>query len=75
MVNKTDKPERLWKWPRILGTSIGVREELIKDETRIVSTKFAMYTADEVTGKEKDREYVQVYVIGTGSLARMYLSS
>jgi len=40
-----------------------VREELIKDETRIVSTKFAMYTADEVTGKEEDREHVQVYVI------------
>jgi len=63
LVNKADKPERLWKWPRILGTSIGVREEPIKDETRIVSTKFAMYTADEVTGKEEDREYVQVYVI------------
>jgi hypothetical protein len=46
-----------------VGTSIGVREEPIKDETRIVSTKFAMYTADEVTGKEEDREYVQVYVI------------
>ncbi len=63
LVNKADKPERLWKWPRILGTSIGVKEEPIKDETRIVSTKFAMYTADEVTGKEEDREYVQVYVI------------
>ncbi|UCG94372.1 MAG: hypothetical protein JSW13_00990 [Candidatus Aerophobus sp.] len=63
LVNKADKPKRLWKWPRILGTSIGVREEPIKDETRIVSTKFAMYTADEVTGKEEDREYVQVYVI------------
>lgn len=63
LVNKADKPDRLWKWPRILGTSIGVREEPIKDETRIVSTKFAMYTADEVTGKEADSEYVQVYVI------------
>ncbi|MCK4617308.1 hypothetical protein KAT45_00255 [Candidatus Aerophobetes bacterium] len=63
LVNKADKPERLWKWPRILGTSIGVKEEPIKDETRMVSTKFAMYTADEVTGKEEDREYVQVYVI------------
>ena len=63
LVNKADKPDRVWKWPRILGTSIGVREEPIKDETRIVSTKFAMYTADEVTGKEEDREYVQVYVI------------
>ena len=63
LVNKADKPKRLWKWPRILGTSIGVKEEPIKDETRIVSTKFAMYTADEVTGKEEDREYVQVYVI------------
>ena len=63
LVNKADKPKRLWKWPRILGTSMGVKEEPIKDETRMVSTKFAMYTADEVTGKEEDREYVQVYVI------------
>jgi len=63
LINKTDKPDRMWKWPRILGTSIGVREEPIKDETRIVSTKFAMYTTDEVTGREEDKEYVQAYVI------------
>ncbi len=63
LVNRADKPDRMWKWPRILGTSIGVREEPIKDETRIVSTKFPMYTTEEVTGKKEDSEYVQVYVI------------
>jgi hypothetical protein len=63
LVNKTDKPVRMWKWPRILGTSIGVREEQLKDETRTVNTEFAIYTADELTGNQEDREYVRAYVI------------
>jgi len=63
LVNEADKPDRMWKWPRILGTPIGMREEPIKDEMRIISTKSAMYTSDEVTGREEDKEYVQAYVI------------
>ena len=63
LVNKTDKSARMWKWPRILGTSIGVREEPIKDETKTVTTRFAMYTTDELTGKAEDKEYVQAYVV------------
>jgi len=63
LVNKTDKPILMWKWPRILGTSIGVTEEAIKDEAKVVTVKFAIYTSDEVTGKEEDKEYVQAYVV------------
>ena len=48
LVNETDKPDRMWKWPRILGTPIGMREEPVKDETRIISTKFAMYTDESI---------------------------
>jgi len=65
LVNKTDRPARMWKWPRIPGTSIGVTEESIKDEVKVVSTKFAMYTTDEISGKPEDKEYVQAYVIDT----------
>lgn len=63
LVNKTDKPTRMWKWPRILGTSIGVTEEPIKDEARAITSRFAMYTTDKVTGKAEDKEYVQAYVV------------
>ena len=30
LVNKSDKSVRMWKWPRILGTSIGIKEEPIE---------------------------------------------
>ncbi|MCK4419318.1 LysM peptidoglycan-binding domain-containing protein [Candidatus Aerophobetes bacterium] len=63
LVNKTDKPTRMWKWPRILGTSIGVTEEPIKDEARAIASRFAMYTTDKVTGNAEDKEYVQAYVV------------
>jgi len=63
LVNRTDKPRRMWKWPRIPGTLIGVKEEQVKDEPKFVSTRFAMYTRDELTGKLEDREYVQAYVV------------
>ncbi|MEA1965534.1 MAG: hypothetical protein U9O41_10505 [Candidatus Aerophobetes bacterium] len=63
LVNRTPKPTRMWKWPRILGTSIGVTEEPIKNEAKPVRGKFAMYTTDEVTGKAEDKEYVQAYVV------------
>ncbi len=63
LVNKTDKPTRMWKWPRILGTSIGVTEEPIKDEARAITSRFAMYTTDKVTGNAEDKEYVQAYVV------------
>jgi len=63
LVNKADKPTRMWKWPRVLGTSIGVIEEPIKNETKVVTVKFAIYTTDEVTGKTEDKEYVQAYVV------------
>ena len=65
LVNKTDNSARMWKWPRILGTSIGVREEPIKDETKVITTKFAMYTTDEITGEAEDKDYVQAYVVDT----------
>ena len=63
LVNETDKPTRMWKWPRILGTSIGVTEEPIKDEARAIASRFAMYTTDKVTGNAEDKEYVQAYVV------------
>ncbi len=63
LVNKTDKPTRMWKWPRILGTSIGVAEEPIKDEAKVIASRFAMYTTDKVTGNTEDKEYVQAYLV------------
>ena len=65
LVNKTDNSARMWKWPRILGTSIGVREEPIKDEAKVITTRFAMYTTDEITGEAEDKDYVQAYVVDT----------
>ncbi len=65
LVNKTDNTVRMWKWPRILGTSIGLREEPIKDEAKVVISRFAMYTTDEITGEAEDEKYVQSYVIDT----------
>ena len=59
LVNGTDKPRRMWKWPRIPGTFIGVKEEPIKDEAKTVRTRFAIYTTDELTGNPEDAEYVQ----------------
>ena len=70
LVNESDKPDRMWKWPRILGTSIGVKEEYISDETELVSTRFALYTTDEVTGTQEDKEYVQAYVIDVEILVK-----
>jgi len=63
LVNKSDKSIRRWKWPRIPGTSVGVKEESIKDEIKTVTSRFALYTSQEVTGKEEDKEYAQVYVV------------
>lgn len=63
LVNKSDKSIRRWKWPRIAGTSIGVKEEPIKDEVKTVTSRFALYTSEEVTGKEEDKEYAQAYVV------------
>jgi len=63
LVNKSDKSVRRWKWPRIPGTSIGVKEEPIKDEVKTVTSRFALYTSEEVTGKEEDKEYAQAYVV------------
>lgn len=63
LVNKSDKSIRRWKWPRIPGTSIGVKEEPIKDEVKTVTSRFALYTSEEVTGKEEDKEYAQAYVV------------
>lgn len=63
LVNGTDKPRRMWKWPRIPGTFIGVKEEPIKDEAKTVRTRFAIYTTDELTGNPEDAEYVQAYVV------------
>lgn len=65
LVNRTDKADRIWKWPRIPGTLIGVKEEPIKDEAKTISTKFAMYTTDEVTGNSEDEEYAQAYIVDT----------
>ncbi len=63
LVNKSDKSIRRWKWPRIPGTSIGVKEEPIKDEVKTITSRFALYTSEEVTGKEEDKEYAQAYVV------------
>ncbi|GAF77976.1 unnamed protein product, partial [marine sediment metagenome] len=63
LVNKSDKSIRRWKWPRIPVTSIGVKEEPIKDEIKTVTSRFALYTSEEVTGKEEDKEYAQAYVV------------
>jgi len=63
LVNKSDKSVRMWKWPRIPGTSIGMREEPIKDEIKNITSRFALYTSDKVTAKEEDKKYVQAYVI------------
>ncbi len=63
LVNKSDESVRRWKWPRIPGTSIGVKEEAIKDEVKTVTARFALYTSEEVTGKEEDKEYAQAYVV------------
>lgn len=63
LINTSDKSIRRWKWPRIPGTSIGVKEEPIKDEVKTVTSRFALYTSEEVTGKEEDKEYAQAYVV------------
>jgi len=63
LINTSDKSIRRWKWPRIPGTSIGVKEEPIKDEVKTVTSRFALYTREEVTGKEEDKEYAQAYVV------------
>ena len=65
LINKSDKSIRRWKWPRIPGTSIGVKEEPIKDEVKSVTARFALYTSEEVTGKEEDKKYVRAYVVDT----------
>lgn len=65
LVNKSDKSIRRWKWPRIPGTSIGVREEPIEDKIKSVTSRFALYTSEEVTGKEEDKKYVRAYVVDT----------
>jgi len=63
LINMSGKSIRRWKWPRIPGTSIGVKEEPIKDEVKTVTSRFALYTSEEVTGKEEDKEYAQAYVV------------
>lgn len=63
LVNKSDKSVRKWKWPRVPGTFIGVKEESIKDEVKTVTSRFALYTSEEITGREEDKEYAQAYVV------------
>ncbi|MBC7189633.1 hypothetical protein H5U35_05400, partial [Candidatus Aerophobetes bacterium] len=63
LYNGEDKPKRMWKWPRIPGTLIGVKEEPVKDEVKVAEDSFAFYTSYELTGKEEDREYVQAYKV------------
>lgn len=63
LVNETDTFKRMWKWPRILGTSIGVTEESVKIKPRATSIRFAMYTTDKVTGNEEDKDFVQAYIV------------
>jgi len=63
LVNKSDKVIRRWKWPRIPGISIGVKEESIKDEVKSVTGRFALYTSEEVTGEAEDKKYVQAYIV------------
>lgn len=64
MVNDTDSTKRMWKWPRILGTSIGVTEEPIKLEPKTTTINLDMgYTADEVTGNPEDEKYAQAYKV------------